>query len=291
MKKYILLAAATFALAACSNDDVDNYADVPVEARITATIGQSAVSRAREEKWDEGDAIGITMGNLYINRKYTTEAADGVFSGVPMYFRNKQDRLNISAYYPYSGAEGSAPAIVETSTGIDRQTADEQPDFDFLYASVDNVSGAAPDVNFTFKHQMSKLTLIFKDGNGGTDVSKITSCRIDGLVLEGTFNPVTGECAAKNTQATPVEFEPAVVHNVGLPPFILFPQAVDKVTMKITDSEEQEYSCELKFTNNRLESGNHYIYTIVVKKTALNVEHYTITDWTETRLSSDGQSE
>ncbi|MDE5785080.1 MAG: fimbrillin family protein [Duncaniella sp.] len=292
MKKYILLAAAAINLAACNNDNVvDNYADEPVAARITATIGRSAVSRASEDKWADGDEIGITLGDLYINRKHTTESGDGVFTGVPMYFRNKQDQISVSAYYPYTGAEGTAPAIVETTTGLERQTEDEQPDFDFLYASVDNVSGAAPNINFTFKHQMCKLSLIFRNGNDGTDVSIINSCRIDGLVLEGSFNPVTGECAAKNTSAAPIEMKPTVVENVELPHLILFPQTVGKVTMRITDSEDQEYSCELKFPDNRLVSGNHYVYTIVVKKTALSVEQYAITDWTETRLSSDGQSE
>ncbi|MDE6485316.1 MAG: fimbrillin family protein [Duncaniella sp.] len=292
MKKYIILAAAAINLAACNNDDVvDNYADEPVAARITATIGRSALSRASEEKWADGDEIGITLGDLYINRKHTTESGDGVFSGVPMYFRNKQDQMSVSAYYPYSGDEGSVPAIVETSTELERQTVDEQPDFDFLYARVDNVSGAAPNINFAFKHQMCKLSLIFRNGNGGTDVSKINSCRIDGLVLEGTFNPVTGECAAKNASAAPIEMKPTVVENAELPHLILFPQTVGKVTMRITDTEEQEYSCELNFPDNRLVSGNHYVYTIVVKKTALSVEQYAITDWTETRLSSDGQSE
>ena len=294
MKKYILLAAAALSLAACDSEDnyiADNSIQQPIEAHISATIGEEVSSRASETKWAAGDSIGVTMGNLYTNVKHITADTDGKFTGSPMYFRNKQDRLTISAYYPFSGTEGSAPAIVEASTRVNRQTLAEQPKFDFLYAQLDNVAGSAPNINLAFKHQMCKLTLIFRNGNGGTDVSKINSCRIDGLVLDGTFNPVTGECAAKNTSASPIEITPTVADNVELPYFILFPQSVGKVTMRIADSEQQEYSCELKFADNRLVSGNHYIYTIVVKKTALSVEQCTIANWTETRLTSDGQSE
>ena len=282
--------SAAISLAACNSED--KYIDEPVAARISATIGQSVETRATDEKWAEEDQIGITMGNIYANVKYTATNEDGTFTGSPMYFRNKQDLLTITAYYPFTGTEGSSPAIVHTSTGLERQTLAEQPKFDFLYARLDNVSGSAPDINLAFKHQMCKLTLIFRKGNDGTDVSKINSCRIDGLVLDGTFNTATGECTANSTSlAAPIEMTPTVTDNVKLPYLILFPQSVGKVTMRITDTEEQEYSCELNFPDNRLVSGNHYIYTIVVKKTSLNVEHYTITNWTETHLSSDGQSE
>ena len=289
MKNYILLAVAALSLTACNSED--KYIDDPVAAQISATIGEEVSTRARETNWVEGDEIGVTMGNIYANIKYTTENADGNFTGLSMYFRNKQDKLTVSAYYPFTGTEGTAPGIIETSTGVDRQTKDEQPKFDFLYARVDDVSGSDPNVNLAFKHQMSKLTLVFKNGNDGTDVSKINSLRIEGLVLDGTFNTATGECAAKNTSAAPIELTPTVENNVELPYLILFPQTVEKVTMKIRDNEEQEYSCELKFNDSRLVSGNHYVYTIVVKKTALVVEQYTITDWTKTELSSEGESE
>ena len=291
MKQYILLAAAALSLAACDSEDNNIDDQQPIEAHISATIGEEVSTRACETKWYNGDRIGVTMGDLYANIQYTTDNGDGKFTGSSMYFRNKQDKLTVSAYYPFTGTEGTAPDIIETSTGIDRQTKEEQPKIDFLYARLDDVTGSAPNINFAFKHQMSKLTLIFKNGNDGTDVSKINSYRIDGLVLDGTFNPATGECAAKNTSATSLEMTPTVEDNVELPYLILFPQSVGKVTMRITDSENQEYSCELKFTDNRLVSGNNYVYTIVVKKTALNVEQYAITKWTDEEKSFFGESE
>lgn len=290
MKKYILLAAAAVSLAAC--DTEDKYIDDPVAARITATIGESALSRARDKDWEEGDAIGVFMSGRSFNIKHVTENGDGIFAGKPIYFKNRQEPVNITAYYPYTGSEGETPDVITATTEVERQTPSKQSDFDFLYATKENVTGANPDINLTFSHMMSKLTFVFKNGNDGTDVRKITTCEISGLILEGSFNPATGECEANSaTAVSPLRLTPTVEHAKELPSLILFPQTVEKVTMKITDNQEQEYSCELKFNNNRLESGNNYKYTIVVNKTALNIEKFTIEDWSEQKITTDASSE
>ncbi|MDE6647185.1 MAG: fimbrillin family protein, partial [Prevotella sp.] len=119
MKKIFLLAAAVMALAACNN--ADNDVDGPVAAKVTATIGQSALTRASETLWANGDKIGITMGDRYTNVPYTT-AGNGVFTGAAMYFKNKTEPVNFTAYYPYVGTEGSVPGLVEASTIADNQT-------------------------------------------------------------------------------------------------------------------------------------------------------------------------
>lgn len=289
MKKYILLAAVAISLGGCNSEDA--YMDDPIAAQISATIGDNDPTRASDITWDKDDNIGITMSGRYSNIEYVTANGDGKFEGTAMYFRNKQEAVTITAYYPYTGTEGKTPAIIETSTGVDRQTKAEQPKFDFLYAMNENVTGADPKVKLVFQHRMSKLTLTFKNGNDGTDVSKINSCRIDGLIMEGTFNPVNGDCSAKTTGTATFTLTPTVKHGEALLSLILFPQIVDKVTMHITDSENQEYSCQLKFDGNRLESGFDYSYTIKVMKTGLSIEDYSISKWTEKKEESEATSE
>lgn len=288
MRKHILLAAAAITLAACSTED--KYIDDPVAAHISATIGDDAMSRATDNTWGNGDCIGISMSGRYTNLRYITETGNGEFAGTQMYFANKQDAVNITAYYPFSGSEDRTPEIIETSTTAERQTPAEHPSFDFLYAVKENVTGAAPNITLPFSHRMSKLTVVFKNGNAGTDISKITSCEINGLILKGTFNPLNGDCSADaSTPAAPLTL--TSMTGGKLHPLILFPQTVDKVTMKITDSEAQEYSCELKFDGNRLESGYNYLYTINVNKTGLNVEEFAIVKWIEHSLGTDAVSE
>lgn len=274
MKKIFILAAATLALTACNNDN--NDVDEPVAAQITASIGQSAETRASETSWASNDTIGITMGDRYTNMAYTTENGNGIFTGTTMYFKNKTEPVTLTAYYPFAGPEGTAPGIIETSTTSDYQTADEQPKFDFLYAKAENIKGSDPNVKFEFSHQMSKITLIFKNGNGA-DVNKIASYQIDGLILNGTFNTATGECAATNTDPAPLSITMGTV-----PSLIVFPQGTDNKEVKLTisDSDGQNYACTLSFEDNFIKSGNNYQFTITVNKTGLTVNQSTITEWT-----------
>ncbi|MDE6536278.1 MAG: fimbrillin family protein, partial [Muribaculaceae bacterium] len=87
----------------------------------------------------------------------------------------------------------------------------------------------------------------------------------------------------KNVTAEPLVIDLSdtpVVANERTNPLIVFPQqpAGNSVTMKIHDSDNQNYTCELKFGENGLVAGNNYLFTITVKKTSLEVNS-TITDW------------
>lgn len=285
MKKIILLATVFLALAACNNED--NFINEPTEARISATIGKS---RASGTKWDAGDNIGITMGDWYANMEYTT-TGDGMFTGTPMYFKNTTDKVKFTAYYPFAGTEGTAAGTISYSTKAENQTAAKQPEFDFLFALKEDITGKDPQVTLTFSHMMSKITLIFNNGDGA-DVSKITSYAIEGLVLEGTFNTQTGDCAVNNaTTAQIISMTTSGVQSmVELPSLIVFPQTVTAVKLKVSDSEGQDYECPLTFEGNRLESGNNYQFTVRVNKAGLIVDLLTITDWNTKSVTTDADA-
>lgn len=293
MKKYILFAAAALSLAACNNDN-DNIIDEPVAARISASIGNSAVSRASDQQWAEGDAIGITMDDRYVNIKYTTDAGDGIFTGETIYFRNKREPVSLSAYYPFTATESMSDYIIEASTSAEFQTSELQPTFDFMHAALENVTGASPAVKFDFAHKMCKLTLQFKNDETNTQkdvVSLITSFSIEGLKHEGTFNTRSGECVAKSAVAAePIEFSFGEGKVNDVEPLILFPQTVTSVTLKLSDSENQDYACELKFPDNQLKSGDSYHFSITVKKTELSISHE-ITPWVAKDIEGEASSD
>lgn len=283
MKKIYLLAAFSLALVACDNND-DNPVFSPVVAEITATIGDSGMTRAGDTSWTEGDKIGITTTfgagmKPSVNILYTTAKGDGVFEGEVIYIYNP---MSLSAYYPFSDEVGTARSTIEASTDADYQTKENHPKIDFLYASKTGITTDDPKVKLTFSHQMSKLTLIFVNGSG-MEVSKIASYQIDGLKLDGVFDTSTGECAAKSTTnpraLSIVPDEGSVKNEVALPSLILFPQAAEAVTLTITDNDEQTYKCNLTFDNNRIEFGNNYQFTIKVNKSGLTVDQSTISEW------------
>ncbi|MDE5808491.1 MAG: fimbrillin family protein [Muribaculaceae bacterium] len=293
MKKIILLAAAAITLAACSNDD-NYYVEDPVEAQFSATIGNGVPTRASGTSWEKGDEIGISMSDRYFNMKYATNSGDGNFEGSPIYFKNKREPVTLTAYYPFAGTQGVALNSIEASTSAEFQTDGKQPEIDFLFARNENVSGENPKVKFNFSHQMSQLTLIFKNGSGA-DVNKISSYTIEGAILDGTFNLSDGVCSAKPDgeaksliiDLTDVE----VISEKELDPIILFPQAMTgkTLTLKIKDNEGQDYACSLNLENDRLEPGYNYKWTVTVNKTALSVDKSEIVNWI-TKSSEAGAS-
>lgn len=293
MKKYILVAAATLALASCSDD---NYVDEPIEAKISATIESGISTRASETKWDQGDKIGITMLGRYVNLEYSTEAGNGIFTGNSMYFLNKQNTETIIAYYPFSGSEGTDPGTIDFTTTTEKQNPTEQAKFDFLYAKKENITGMNPSVKLDFSHKMSKLTFNFINGNEGTKVSKITSYTIEGLVLAGTFNTSTGICSPKNVASQDLEIDLTditIQSGINVPSIIVCPQqpALNTLKMKIHDSENQDYVCELKFGVNGIEAGNNYIFNITVSKTGVTINP-SITEWhDEPVVGTDAKSD
>lgn len=292
MKKIILLAAAVITLAACNTEDY-YIEDSGVIAQISATIGGSGISRARNNSWDAGDAIGVTMNNRYKNLKYITEDGDGIFDGTQMYFKNKQETVSLSAYYPYYGSEGQMPDVIEASTASEHQTAAGQQGIDFLYAFKENVSGFNPEITLTFNHRMSKLTLSFVNGNDSTDVSKLNSCRITGLLTDGTFNPSTGVCLVKaDGQTTDLDVAVTTENEKTQTSLILFPQTLPgKVKLLIADSQNQEYGCELTLPDNTLSAGYDYQFNIKVSKTQLVVDKSSITEWAVEELKANAESE
>ena len=291
MKKTVLFAAVALILTACDKND-ENIIISSTAAQISATIGNSAPTRASDNSWTQGDEIGIysIIGGVkqrYINVPYTTDGGESaVFTGdTPIYFYNK---MALTAYYPFQGTEGTVPGLITASTDAANQTSDKQPKIDFLYAQVDQVKVSNPEINFSFAHKMTKLTFIFENGNPDTDVSKITQYELTGLVMDGKFNTETGECMADDTTARTIVMPVSgVVPGQRVPSIILFPQktGIDSVKLRIHSNEVdntdamQDYICTLNFDENELKPGNNYVCTIKVTKTGISVDKTSITNW------------
>lgn len=294
MRRIYFFAAVALALAACGNDD--GYADSePVAAQITADIGNSLSSRAAGTAWAAGDKIGVTTlrgsESKYVNMEYTTENADGVFTGTPMYFQDVQAEVTFTAYYPFAGTEDTAPGIIESHTRAERQTPAEQPAFDYLWDSRVGNRGV-PQIKFGFTHRMSKITMTFQNGNGA-EVDRITSYSFEGLVLEGTFDPATGEAKAKETAAQEtLTLTPGnVVSGSARPSVIVYPQTTaGTVTLRIA-MEGQTYKCGLAFAGGGLKAGTDYQFTVRLNKTGAEVTDSSIQPWTSQSGTGDASME
>lgn len=312
MKKIILLAAAALALASCeNNDDNDNLVPSGECARITATIGESVSSRAKDSTWSPGDRIGIssTVGAVvgpYTNLEYTTDGS-GAFDGTSLFFYKP---MTLTAYYPFTGSEGTDPGSIKVNTNAEAQKAENQPLIDFLWDTRTNqddkdFSATNNTISFVFTHKMSELIFAFKGSkevreNGKViatevKVSDLVAYEIEGLVMDGSFNTTTGICAINNS-ATPeklkIDVEKGTVKDeIFLSPLIVLPQKPGNNAVKLhvyTDelgnsSVLQHYTCMLTFGDGELKPGNCYKYTIQITKTGLKLDKMSIINWNTER--------
>lgn len=313
-KKYLFLAAAAMAFAACSNDD--DAVNAPVEARITAGVN-TPETRALNDQWEQ-DVIGVmvteaatsNMATLYKNVKYTTtanSAAAATFTsaaGEGIFFQDANETVTFAAYAPYQAS--AANALPGTNGVIEGSTADQgdrtkQKAFDYIYASGATATRSNPTVEFketnAFAHIMTRLVIIVKtSAQDGFTAQQVTSgtYSLSGLNHSGQFDVTKGTAQATGTTATDdwslttnslkTEGETDQVTFTS----ILYPQTLTaNLTFKaVIDGQT--------YTNNsikpELEAGKSTTVTITAKKTGLTVSGCTVSEWGENSNTYSGDA-
>lgn len=282
-----LMAAAATLFGGCEKENDNAVDNTPVAARITSGIDGMA-TRAAGTAWAADDAIGVTgmSGTVeYKNVKYVTTDGDGVFTpdgGADnnIYFQNKED-VTFTAYYPYTGTNGTAAGVITATTYP--QTPEEQAKYDFLFDTATG-SSANPNVQFRFKHCMSRLVLNFQPGNG---ISSLGDIRYSLYIIQidGTFDTTTGEAKADIHETGLRQDVPSTTPGMSSS-LILFPQNKSRVSITILMGEVQ-YSGTIDFPaspadgTKGIEAGKCYTYNIKVNNSTLTISPATIDNWGE----------
>ena len=191
-RQNIFMAAALLLLAACGNDNEGTAPDS--DGRVALQVTGGIQTRAHDNLWENGDAIGIYMlktGTATVsegadNREYTT--ADNAFTatdGQTIYFPIDNSKVDFIAYYPYR----------QTLTGgafaLDVSTQANLPAIDLMTAAVASTEAEPLDkehyrVQFKFYHRLTKLELNIGTGRG------ITAEDLKGLKVEVTGQRTSG---------------------------------------------------------------------------------------------------
>ena len=298
----ISLALAALTLAGCSSDanepETDLSRDYPA---FTATIGD-AVSRAQDQSWERGDAIGISVADRS-NVCYTTQG-NGTFivrtDGDRIYFRNDSPET-FTAYYPWTALTGGATTII-----ADTRQQTNQKSFDFLWAQASG-SKSEPAVSFNFSHRMAKVVFTVKPGEGMTyEEIKGAALTLAGFRHSGSFNIADG--ATTTTEATETwAFSNYAVANDAERTltfsFILFPQTFT-APLKFSASlgrggnHTLSLAADIDFTaanrvlddaaaKNEWVAGRQYDLSLTLHKTEISMGQSTINTWTTVRPGSE----
>lgn len=275
MRNFVMSTFAILLLAGCSNEikesDYKFAGDMGAKVTFSAVINNqnaSNLGRATATSWDAGDIIGITCGSKQVNVSYRYKANEGNYfeavDGTREIWLMGTEQYDVSAYYPYTGTDGAAPAplAVETTTANQATAADRQK-LDFLYASgVANRENS--NVQLDFNHVMSRIVLTFQ---GDGIVLKDIDCYISGLKLTGTFNTATGKTMVNEDAEVESVNQVLTDDNNHTMTAIFLPQKVSGKEILIEAGMSGiYYKVQLPVTDfPELKAGYSYNYTITAK--------------------------
>lgn len=301
MKRQIIaISLAALALAACSKKEVQTsqtITDPVAMAVFTADIRTAASTRANAEgtAFSNGDKVGIVpikSGSVdapQFNTPYTFGGEQ--FTANPPYWFRDRSSVTFNAYYPYK-SDLASDGTIAIDTKADNQTAaaDGWRINDILFASA-STDVSQPTVSYTqdhaFTHQLSKLTLTFKAGDGIANLSDLQSYTIGTLVKEGSFNAVSGTLSLVG-QAGDLQMSVAGsdVTELKAKSLILLPQTLGSGQLNLSVTYNgQIYKATLSLSDG-LVAGKHYTFNVTVRSTGLAISAAQINDW-ETTAGSD----
>ena len=197
---YLLLSLMLAFLFSCEGERID-YSIFNRSIQVNARI-DGAKTRATNDEWADGDAIGIYMvtagevlsaeSGLEKNAKYTTQG-NGVFNPTTpandVKFPMDGSNVDFIAYYPHK----TIPASLDYSIDVSNQS--NQAAIDIMYSN--NVTGknsSSPEVVLQFSHKLTKLVFNIAPSVAGTDLSGLHAKLTD-------FNP-SGKLSLKDGSVT-----------------------------------------------------------------------------------------
>lgn len=306
-----LLALAVFA--GCSNDENlpggnDN------NGRVALQVTSGIQTRAYDDQWEAGDAIGIfalmpgtaeiatdeTSGTAQGNRQYSTvESAPGTFNPVDatatIYLPVDGTKRDFVAYYPYQ------PDMKGSTYAINLSEQNDQSAIDFMVSTTEQAEGSSrttgisktdPAVQFRFGHKLSKVRLNIGTGAG----------------FKGDHSELVKMEVALTGQQTTADFDVLTDDEVtitkGNGEIVLFTsengRESEGIVMPSNDYDGMQFEFRVKGHGQpyvwelnksekatRFDPGKEYIYNITIHKTAIEVTA-TIKDWEQG--NADGES-
>lgn len=303
MKKYLLFAAATLALAACSNDENLDNLNAPVEIRLTSglTVQQSgtrAATDVQSTQFDSGEMIDVNISEdtdgeattVYEQPLVYKAGGDGSMTppeGKQPYFPTSGKGVNITATYPCStvgnyGTDSEGDVIsftIETDQRLDAKYKKS----DLMVAQKKNVARTSNAVNLTFNHMLSKVTVKLKSGAGMPDLNGAL-VELQDVKPTYSYNETNDDMEPAGDATAIKMFEAATGKLEGSA--IIIPQELDQSFIKVTlanggtlisknlkDKDDNPITGNIKF-----EYGRVYTYEITVNLTGLSITS-SITDW------------
>jgi endonuclease G len=280
MKKNLFFAAiAALSLAACSGHDELAETAKPVALQVNAefeyNVTTRGVSGPLPEKWNSDAKIVVAAVEGTDGDKTTSNDATYTLSGTasengkftsdsPYFFTTNETSVTFNAFTFNST---TAPTINDGK--ITLSATDGSLD-DLCTATNTGVSYSSPNVDFGFKHLLSKLTINVASGNGGT----VSSAKVSGYASSATVDVKSFDVSKGDVSDTEVDFGTPSDGTCSIVLFLV--PGEPNLTVTIENTAGRKYSVNVNF---KIAKGTAYTCNIILSKIGLSSGSSTITSW------------
>ena len=275
--RFLALAALALLLGACTQDELadDNRLskeEYPIVIHATGLSVEAAPStRASVDgDWQGVNSVALKIGDAVKEYTVTATDADGYKSATlsrenDPYYWTSRDPITVSAWWPFDNADITQMPVVKVAE--DQSKLADFQNSDFIAAENRKVEFNNPTLEFN--HRTARVAIELKPGTGFTSVAGATVSLVSLSADNGnptaikTYNASGNTYEALTAPQTVAAGKPFVKVELGSGTFYFRPQ-----------------------TDDVLEAGNRYSYTVKVNATGLTLEGCTIGSW----VDSGGES-
>lgn len=261
-------------LASCSNDDFADDIALSSPQSLTASgsvlnevqgTTSSILTRASNDKWEDGDAIGVSGcyadgATWFTNGKFSRRPSGSFMSATPYLYKDEQTHT-LTAYYPYNASVTAVnpflpitPYLTETADGT--TAVGSKQACDYMFATGTATKGSMPKL--TFKHVNTKVFIILYTGNGVSTRDLKTATVSLTASFSGSFNTQTGEVSVDEKTTYPIACAGAKIYNGMDYDFYLPPQKTAGVVLTISFTDGTKISADLSKGGVTEWAGGYY---------------------------------
>lgn len=297
IRKFIFALTGLVALTACSNEADEVTPGVTTEPQsgipilLSCNVNQAEIitrasSGIQSTQLDRGEQVNVyitSTGATYNPKVYNinNSGAMAPVGNIFPYFPTNGSSVDVYALYPLAVTNATTSfSIQDNQDGSKAYKAS-----DLMYGQpldeYGNKRSIAPDQAaqmLTFKHLLSKVTVVLVSGQGDPNIanSTIQLCNIYKTIginaAAGTLNTLHGEPG----------FVTITENGAGTRSCIIPPQAIGTgyfLKIRLTGGDVIYYSPDQSFN---IESGKEYRFTVTVNQNQLKVK-YSVEPWANTQ--------
>lgn len=303
--KIISACAVLVALASCSNDHVISQPgaeDTPI--RIQANVGAvttKAASDIQGSQFVNGESVNVyiyentTKVGSSSGKNYGTSglvvcnANSGTLSPTSgaLFYPQNGNGIDVYGVYPTTVTESQSQFSVNTDQSSDANYKES----DLMYAPCQTNHQKGSDVNLTFAHKLSKVTIELVNGNGflpadleGAEIKIMNTyngCTITKLDKTG-IGTITCNSSSEKNAITVGTWSNSSPNKLSA---IVIPQTVNKgivlFEVKLAGTTNPyKYTIPSDGSDVTFAGSNEYKYKLTIKIDGIDVKS-TITDWTD----------